>query len=151
MKQMAVVYWTGTGNTEAMAQAVADGAREAGAEVRVLTSDAFEPAMADQCSAIAFGCPAMGDEVLEQDEFEPMFTQCLPRLAGKSIALFGSYGWQRPMDGGLGGSLPEIRRGPGSRKRHLPGIPRRRSPVRLPRPGCGPELISHISQWCLPP
>lgn len=93
MKQMAVVYWTGTGNTEAMAQAVADGAREAGAEVRVLTSDAFEPAMADQCSAIAFGCPAMGDEVLEQDEFEPMFAQCLPRLAGKSIALFGSYGW----------------------------------------------------------
>lgn len=93
MKKIAVVYWSGTGNTEAMAVAVGNGAKDAGAEVCLLTPDTFAPAMVEDFSAIAFGCPAMGDEVLEEGEFEPMFTACLPRLEGKPIALFGSYGW----------------------------------------------------------
>ena len=93
MKKIAVVYWSGTGNTETMAFAVASGARDKGAEVSVLTASEFTDAMVDGFDAIAFGCPSMGAEQLEETEFEPMFTACGPKLSGKPIALFGSYGW----------------------------------------------------------
>ena len=93
MSKVAVVYWSGTGNTEAMAAAVAEGAREKGAEVSLLTSAEFNGDMVGDFDAIAFGCPSMGDEVLEESEFEPMFDTCKPKLGGKKIALFGSYGW----------------------------------------------------------
>lgn len=89
----AVVFWSGTGNTEAMALSVADGAKSAGAEVDVLTCDKFNATMIDNYDSIAFGCPSMGAEQLEEDEFEPMFSACTPKLGGKKIALFGSYGW----------------------------------------------------------
>ena len=75
MSKIAVIYWSGTGNTEAMAKAVAQGARGKGA------------------SAVALGCPAMGAETLEEEEFEPMFQSIQSALAGKKVALFGSYGW----------------------------------------------------------
>ena len=77
MSKVAVVYWSGTGNTEAMAMAVAEGAKGKGAEVSVITAAEFSP----------------GSEQLEESEFEPMFTACEGRLSGKNIALFGSYGW----------------------------------------------------------
>lgn len=93
MKKIAVVYWSGTGNTEAMANAVAEGAKGAGAEVSLLTASAFDAAQVTQYDALAFGCPAMGAETLEEDEFEPMFVACEPKLSGKPLALFGSYGW----------------------------------------------------------
>ena len=93
MSKVAVVYWSGTGNTEAMANAVAEGAKEAGAEVSVLTPREFDAGMLAGFDGIAFGCPAMGAEVLEEDEFEPMFNACRDRLGGKRVALFGSYGW----------------------------------------------------------
>ena len=93
MSKIAVVYWSGTGNTEAMAKAVLEGAKEKGAEAVLLTSDEFDVSMMDSYDAIAFGCPAMGAEVLEEDEFEPMFVSCESKLSGKRIALFGSYGW----------------------------------------------------------
>ena len=93
MSKVAVVYWSSTGNTESMANAVADGAKEAGAEVTVFETADFEAAKVDEFDAIAFGCPAMGDEVLEEDEFEPMFDGCKAELKDKKIALFGSYGW----------------------------------------------------------
>ena len=93
MSKIAVVYWSGTGNTEAMANAVAAGAKDAGAEVALFTSADFNADMMDSYDAIAFGCAAMGVEVLEEDEFQPMFDACLPKLIGKKIALFGSYGW----------------------------------------------------------
>ena len=89
----AIVYWSGTGNTEAMANAVADGARAAGAEADLFTCDSFSETMVDDYDTIAFGCPSMGAEQLEEDEFEPMFNACAPKLSGKRIALFGSYGW----------------------------------------------------------
>ena len=79
----AVIYWSGTGNTEAMAHAVAEGMTAAGAEAVLLTP----------YDAIAFGCPAMGSEVLEEMEFQPMFDACKHSLGGKRAALFGSYGW----------------------------------------------------------
>ena len=93
MSNVAIVFWSGTGNTEAMANAVKAGAQEAGAEVSVFTASDFSADMVANFDAIAFGCPAMGDEVLEEDEFQPMFDAVLPSLNGKKIALFGSYGW----------------------------------------------------------
>ncbi|HJB65798.1 MAG TPA: flavodoxin [Candidatus Mailhella merdavium] len=93
MSKIAVVYWSGTGNTEAMAMAVAQGARDKGAEVSVLTPSEFSSDQVGNYDAIAFGCPSMGDEQLEESEFEPMFTDCKSGLKGKNIALFGSYGW----------------------------------------------------------
>lgn len=93
MKKVAVVYWSMTGNTEAMANAVCDGAKEAGAEVSLFSASEFDAGMVGDYDAIGFGCPAMGDETLEEDEFEPMFSACEEKLAGKSVVLFGSYDW----------------------------------------------------------
>lgn len=93
MSKVAVVYWSSTGNTEAMANAVAEGAKAAGGDVTVYTAADFSAEKLDEYDAVAFGCPAMGAEVLEEDEFEPMFTECEGKLSGKEIVLFGSYGW----------------------------------------------------------
>lgn len=89
----AVVFWSGTGNTEAMANAVAEGLKGAGAEVSMFGPADFNADKVAEFDAIAFGCPAMGAEVLEEDEFEPMFSGLESALSGKKIALFGSYGW----------------------------------------------------------
>lgn len=93
MSKIAVVFWSGTGNTQTMAQTVADGAQAAGAEAALLSAELFDRSMVGQFDAIAFGCPAMGDEELEEDIFSPLFQSCLPILQGKPVALFGSYGW----------------------------------------------------------
>ena len=93
MSKIAVVYWSGTGNTEAMANAVLEGVKEAGAEGELLNCGEFDATKVADYDAIAFGCPAMGDEVLEEGEFEPMFEGCVSALKDKKIALFGSYGW----------------------------------------------------------
>ena len=93
MKKIAVVFWSGTGNTEAMASAVADGVKAKGADVTVFTASQFDESKLDAFDAVAFGCPAMGAEVLEESEFAPMFEDCKAKLSGKKIALFGSYGW----------------------------------------------------------
>ena len=93
MKKTAVVYWSGTGNTEAMAKAVAEGMESAGAQVTMLTPDQVKASELSAYDAIAFGCPAMGAEELEDGEFAPMFETCESKLSGKKIALFGSYGW----------------------------------------------------------
>ena len=93
MSKVAVVYWSSTGNTEAMANAVAEGAKAAGAEVISFETADFTAEKVDEFDAIAFGCPAMGDEVLEEDEFEPMFNSRETKLSGKKVGLFGSYGW----------------------------------------------------------
>ena len=86
MSKIAVIYWSGTGNTEQMAQAVAEGAQAAGAEVETFTVDAIDAGTAAEYSKLALGCPAMGAEVLEESELEG-------RLSGHQVALFGSYGW----------------------------------------------------------
>ena len=93
MSKVAVVFWSATGNTEAMADAVAAGAEKAGAEVSKLTSSEFGAADAAGFDGIAFGCPAMGSEVLEEDEFQPMWDSVKRKLSGKKVGLFGSYGW----------------------------------------------------------
>ena len=93
MARVAVVYWSGTGNTETMAMAVAKGAKSGNANVDVFQSTDFSAAKMDEYDAVAFGCPAMGAEELEDSEFLPMFNDCKAKLSGKKIALFGSYGW----------------------------------------------------------
>ena len=91
--KIAVVYWSSTGNTESMAQAVVEGAKKAGAETELFTATEFDGDKMDGFNAVAFGCPAMGAEELEDTEFAPMFEGCEGKLSGKKIALFGSYGW----------------------------------------------------------
>jgi flavodoxin short chain len=93
MNKTAIVYWSGSGNTQAMAEAVADGAKAAGAEVTVFEVSDFSAEKVDAYDTIAFGCPAMGDEELEDTVFQPAFEDCKEKLAGKTIGLFGSYGW----------------------------------------------------------
>ena len=93
MKKTAVIYWSGTGNTEAMAEAVAEGARSAGAEVILWTPGEVNTEALNAIDAVAMGCPAMGSEVLEETEFQPMYDCVKGSLTGKSGALFGSYGW----------------------------------------------------------
>ena len=93
MSKVAVVYWSSTGNTEAMANAVAEGAKAAGAEVISFESADFSADKVDEFDAIAFGCPAMGDEVLEESEMEPFVESVEGFVSGKTVALFGSYDW----------------------------------------------------------
>ena len=93
MSKVAVVFWSGSGNTEEMAKAVAEGARGKGASVDVCEPADFGADKLAEYDAVAFGCPAMGAEVLEESEFDPMFTALEGSLSGKKIALFGSYGW----------------------------------------------------------
>ncbi len=87
-----VVYWSGTGNTETMAEAVAEGAKNAGAEVAVIGVSDADSSVLD-ADALVLGCPAMGAEELEESEFEPFFTSIEGKIAGKRIGLFGSYDW----------------------------------------------------------
>ena len=90
MSKIAVVYWSSTGNTEEMASCVAEGIKAAGGEAELHTPGSFNAQMMDDYEAVAFGCPSMGAEQLEETEFEPMFSACEEKLAGKRIALFGS-------------------------------------------------------------
>ena len=79
MSKIAVVFWSGTGNTGVMATNVAEGAKEAGAEVDVIYVSDFSADKMDDYDAIAFGCPSMGAEQLEESEFEPVFLACEPK------------------------------------------------------------------------
>lgn len=93
MNKIAIVYWSGTGNTEAMAGHIAEGVRAVGGEAKLFSPGEFSAEQLTSFDAVAFGCPAMGNEVLEEGEFEPMFSALEDSLSGKRIALFGSYGW----------------------------------------------------------
>lgn len=93
MNKIAIVFWSGTGNTEAMADYVAEGVRAAGGETELMGPGDFSAGRLSDYNAVAFGCPAMGSEVLEEMEFEPMFAALEGSLSGKRVALFGSYGW----------------------------------------------------------
>ena len=93
MKKTAVIYWSGTGNTKQMAEAVLEGMKSAGADTALLEAAQVDASTFSGVDAVAFGCPAMGAEVLEEMEFEPMFSACKSHLNGKKVALFGSYGW----------------------------------------------------------
>lgn len=93
MNRIAVIYWSGTGNTQMMAEAVAQGTKDAGGEVTLLSVSDTDAAAASSYDALALGCPAMGGEMLEESEFEPFFSELEGKLSGKKVALFGSYDW----------------------------------------------------------
>lgn len=93
MKKVAVVYWSGTGNTEEMANALLSDCTKLGAEAKLFSASDFSAVLFDEYDAVAFGCPAMGDEELEDSEFLPMYEPIREKLSGKPIVLFGSYSW----------------------------------------------------------
>jgi len=93
MEKVAVIYWSGTGNTEMMANAVAEGVKAAGAEADVFTVSDFSADKVAEYGRFALGCPAMGAEELEDSEFQPLYDSIKPALSGKKVVLFGSYGW----------------------------------------------------------
>ena len=93
MKNAAVIYWSGTGNTEAMAKAVLKGMRTVSPGAEIYTPSDVNAGLVASLDAVALGCPAMGAEMLEDSEFAPMFDDIKSSLAGKKVALFGSYGW----------------------------------------------------------
>ncbi len=93
MSKISVVYWSQTGNTQTMAEAVAEGIKAAGAEAELLEVGAASVDALKGEKAFALGCPAMGAEVLEESEMEPFVAELEPHVSGKVIALFGSYDW----------------------------------------------------------
>lgn len=95
MSKVAIVYWSGSGNTEAMAQAVEEGAKAAGAETALSFVSDTTAADIAAYDHIILGCPAMGNEQLEEYEFEPFFEELLPNLKGKTVGIFGSYAWNQ--------------------------------------------------------
>ena len=88
MSKIAVIYWSGTGNTQQMAETIANQAH-----ADLFAASEFSPEKAANYDAFAFGCSAMGAEQLEEDEFEPMWNAVAPVLGSKKVVLFGSYGW----------------------------------------------------------
>jgi flavodoxin I len=93
MANVLLVYWSGTGNTEIMAEKIKEGLESAGATVDYRTVDQVEPSEISDYDKIVFGCPSMGVETLEEDEFDPFFEEVEGLLSGKKVLLFGSYGW----------------------------------------------------------
>ncbi len=93
MSKIAIVYWSGTGNTEKMASIIENSAKAENVEVTVYTCDKFSKDLVGNYDSIAFGCPSMGDEVLEETEFQDMWDSVENSLSSKKIALFGSYDW----------------------------------------------------------
>lgn len=93
MVQISIVYWSGTGNTELMAQKVAEGVREAGQEAVVLSVDLADVSELKKARAFALGCPSMGAEQLEETQMEPFMCDLENGIGGKQIGLFGSFGW----------------------------------------------------------
>lgn len=93
MSKAAIIYWSGTGNTEAMAMAVLEGVRGSGEEGELFAVSEISASKAQEYDILFLGCPAMGAEVLEESEFEPFFSDLEGSLSGKKVGLFGSYGW----------------------------------------------------------
>ena len=93
MSKVSIVYWSGTGNTAMMAGSIADGVAAAGGEAALLTVGQASVAALKDASVIALGCPSMGAEQLEETQMEPFMCELDGVIAGKQIALFGSYGW----------------------------------------------------------
>lgn len=124
MSKIAIIYWTGTGNTLEMARAIEKGAKDAGATVEVFEVESFGGVdRLKEYDGLMFGCPAMGDEVLEEGAFEPFFTEVESHLQGVPVALFGSYGW---------GAAPGWSPGPSARARQAPSSSVMASPSRTP-------------------
>ncbi|WP_053955242.1 flavodoxin [Inediibacterium massiliense] len=93
MKNVSVIYWSGTGNTKLMAEAVAEGAKDKGCEVKLINVEDATKEDVSSADALALGCPSMGAEVLEEYTMEPFVEEIAGTVSGKKLALFGSYDW----------------------------------------------------------
>ena len=93
MSKVNIIYWSGTGNTESMANLIAEGAKEKGAEVNVLRVSEASPDDVKNADIVLFGSPAMGVEVIEEEEMDPFIESISSWVSGKKVGLFGSYGW----------------------------------------------------------
>ncbi|ULQ59543.1 flavodoxin [Brucepastera parasyntrophica] len=93
MDKTAIIYWSGTGNTESMARFIETSLKEKGGEALLFEVSSAGSLDLNEYGKLLFGCPSMGDEVLEESEFEPYFASVESSLAGKKVGLFGSYGW----------------------------------------------------------
>jgi flavodoxin short chain len=93
MSDVAIVYWSGKGNTEAMARLIAQGAANSGASVTLYEAHDFNAEKLDRYQVVALGCPAMHVEELEKTTFAPMMDSLDASISGHKIALFGSFGW----------------------------------------------------------
>lgn len=93
MKKVAVIYWSGSGNTETMAKSIVKGLNEINADYDIYFVSDFNAELTKDYDALILGCPAMGAEVLEECEFQPVYDEMKSFLTGKQVALFGSYGW----------------------------------------------------------
>ena len=103
MSKVAIVFWSQTGNTETMANCIAEGA---GVNATIIPCSEMNAAKLGEYDVVAFGCPAMGAEQLEESEFEPMFSDLEGSLNGKKVAMFGSYGWATASGCVTGWSVP---------------------------------------------
>ena len=90
---MKIIYWSGTGNTEKMAELIRDGIVQAGKDVNLMNVSDVNVNEVLEDEILVLGCPAMGDEILEESEFEPFIEEISSKISGKKVALFGSYGW----------------------------------------------------------
>ena len=125
MSKVAIVFWSQTGNTETMANCIAEGA---GANATIIPCSEMNAAKLGEYDVVAFGCPAMGAEQLEESEFEPMFSDLEGSLNGKKVAMFGSYGWG---DGQWMRDWVERAQGDGAQVLNGEGLPQAGR-----RPGC---------------
>lgn len=90
---MRIIYWSGTGNTERMAELIKEGIVQAGKSAELINVSDVNVYEVLKDEILILGCPAMGDEVLEESEFEPFIEEISSKISGKKVALFGSYGW----------------------------------------------------------
>lgn len=93
MSNVAIVYWSGTGNTEAMADFIAEGVEAKGGTATIIQAADFGVERVPEFDTFAFGCPCQGDEELEDTEFLPMYDEVEPLMAGEKVGFFGSYDW----------------------------------------------------------
>ena len=90
---MKIVFWSGTGNTEKMANIIAEGIAKGGKQAEIVNVSEANNGIFNDEDVVVLGCSAMGDEVLEESEFEPFIESIASKIKGKKVALFGSYGW----------------------------------------------------------
>ncbi|MBB6625324.1 flavodoxin [Clostridium gasigenes] len=89
---MKIIYWSGTGNTEDIANLIAKGIEDGGKEAELINISNNSVDNIEE-EVVVLGCAAMGNEELEESEFIPALEKLQDTLKSKKVALFGSYGW----------------------------------------------------------
>ena len=87
-----IIFWSGTGNTESMAEAIFEGSKKGG-NSKLISVDKATLENVNEADILFLGCPSMGVEELEESEMEPFMESISNDIGGKKIILFGSYGW----------------------------------------------------------